>query len=459
VNPDCSLSPVFPANGTEMPSPDAAWFPCLVASWDPARPWARPRARSRQAGFAVPLHLVDRWDRVELVASSWGCGSSPLDQLTVGETAQRMRILALIANPPAAAPYVAASPVRPKVWETDWAAPDVGETGIRRLEQRWAAAVDAAAAGNAPAQGAVRARTGHNRDTAEQQSEPLARLHPLQRAAQRVARAILAEQQNPQRPQRRRPPPRPPDPDDVSDAANQPSPAQPRPPWASAYSRLNQRRLPRRQRWVALQLLHGALPCAAYKHQHSPDRHPCGRCPVPACAGASANLTHIFGRCSVAAAVVNWICDVWMAIEPGNRPPTSFAVIAAGDFTVWRPHAPDLWLRLRLQLIFSLWQAADMAKPEKPPSAAAIAASVVAGIAAAVRMDWLRASMPVHELAGACGQWLTGAGPMLTPAAARDQFAALWCVRGVLCQYPASPSQPLVVRWSTVWPVPIPVIH
>ena len=185
-------------------------------------------------------------------------------------------------------------------------------------------------------------------------------------------------------------------------------------------------------------------------------KNPDGRCPVPACGGAAHNLTHIFGTCSVAAAVVAWICDVWAAVEPGNRPPASFAVIAAGDLTIWRPHAPDLWLRLRLQLLFSLWQAADTATPEKPPSAAAVAARIIAGMTAAMRMDWLRASMPAYELTDTCGQWLTGTGPTLSPEAARDQFAALWCVRGVLCRAPPSPLHSPEVRWNTVWPVTLP---
>jgi len=108
----------------------------------------------------------------------------------------------------------------------------------------------------------------------------------------------------------------------------------------------------------------------------------------------------------------------------------------------------ELWTRVRLQLLYSLWQAAEVATADRPPVAQAIAASVVAGIAAAIRLDWLRATLSAPELAGACGQWMTGSGHAMSPEAAIDQFAALWCVRGVLCQPPASPLHPPVVRWD-----------
>ena len=453
VNPDRSLSRTTPERGVLMPRPGAAWCPCLVTLWDPARPW-RARAGPRRGSDSGSLYLVDSWDKVELYASTWGCGDSPLDQLTVNAVTHRMRVLNLMATPPSGQTYAAGQPVRPKVWETDWAASSAGGGGIRHLEQRWTDAAERRAASAQPSQSRVRPH-GDGEINASAAGQPVAqsRLLPIQRAAQRAAHREEAEEQASRQSQAQRPPPRPPDDDDVSDAAGT---TQPKPPWASVYSRLRQRRIPRRQRWVAMQLLHGTLPCAAYKHHHSPAQIPSAACPVPAYAGAAANLTHVFGTCSVATAVVSWICDVWAVIEPGNRPPASFAVIAVGDLAVWRPRAQGLWLRLRLQLVFSLWQAADMATPAVPNSAPVVAARIVAGIAAAIRMDWLRASMPAHELADTCGQWMTGAGPALSPTAAREQFASLWCVRDVLCRAPSSPACSPEILWNTVWPVRVP---
>ena len=264
VNPDRSLSSAPSEPGVVLPRPDATWHPCLVASWDPARPWSRARPGPCRSGSDSGLYLVDRWDRVELHASVWGCGSWPLDQLAVRDTAHRMRILNLLANPPSGQSYDAGRPIRPKVWEADWTESAGGGSGIRHLEQRWADTAASRVAAGAQPRGRVRTPAEGGPDAvqhmAAQQAAPRPRLHPMQRAAQRAAQQELAAGRHSQQPQQRRPPPRPPDPDDVTDFARA---AQLTPPWASIYSQLNQRRLPRRHRWVALQLLHAALPCAA----------------------------------------------------------------------------------------------------------------------------------------------------------------------------------------------------
>jgi len=83
----------------------------------------------------------------------WGCGSAPLTQLTVREMSDRMRVLNLIASPPSGRPYVVGHPIQPKVWEADWSAVDGGDSGIRHVERRWAAA--AAAWATVPVQHAM----------------------------------------------------------------------------------------------------------------------------------------------------------------------------------------------------------------------------------------------------------------------------------------------------------------
>jgi hypothetical protein len=329
-------------------------------------------------------------------------------------------------------------PIRPRVWENDWQAADGGGAGIRRIEASWARAVAASAA--APTDTRV------SGDASAQASYAAW----MDTSSRRPLRPARGERETPETPlQSRRLPGRL---DDTTDVCQRAAP----PAWAAVWSALHHRRIPRDHRETAWRLLHAALQCNALpRGQPASD----AACPRAACAGQPANLTHIFGTCSLASPVVAWFCAVWAVLEPGNQPPATFSVIAAGDTAPWRPHNTELWTRLRLRLLHELWRSASTLahSPDIPPSA--VTARVVTGARADMRMDWLRASMPAHVLADCCGTWMTGAGAGQTPAAARARFAEVWCSGGHLCVAPpvgASSSTTPDIRWSPTTPVPYP---
>ena len=183
------------------------------------------------------------------------------------------------------------------------------------------------------------------------------------------------------------------------------------------------------------------------------------RCSHPACSSAPANLTHIFTSCYIAKAVVGWLCAVWATIEPGNKPPASFAVIAVGDPRAWTTQWPQLWLRLRLRLLHELWRSHSKmqhATDQHPAPASSIALRIILGAAADMRLDWLRASMSAHVLADACGSWMTGGRRPQTPAEAREAFRQLWCHNDILCQLPPTGAASPLIKWLTNWPGPLP---
>lgn len=419
-----------------------SWAPCRLLRWDASRPWRRQLPADGSAADAGCWYLVGAAAAVSLDPSAWGCGSTPLHQLTARLAAQRLRVIQLRED--CGPEYLVGQPLRPRVWEDDWSAADP-DRGIRHVEARWAEHH------RERQEAAVVRRRALSQASAEASAASWmrpspSRRHPRDRARDRSPPP--APQLEP--PHRRRLPLHPPD--DAVDLAARQLPA---PPWRGVWLAVQDRRLPRDHREVAWRVLHAALPCAAFRARYGAADSPA--CPRPACGASPADLTHTFVTCELAASVVGWICDVWAAIEPLNRPPPTFAVIAAGDDRQWRPGHAALWLRLRLRLLYELWvtSAAGASASAVPPSAVAV--RIVAGAAAEMRLDWLRACMPAEVLADACGTWMTGAGPRLTPEAARAQFADTWCAAGQLCRLPADAGANVPdIRWSAVWPVPFP---
>lgn len=423
--------------------PDTAllhlWQQALLLRWDPTRPWRRQDQLASAALPSARYYLIGAWASVGLDPLTWGCGSTPLHHLTVRANTQRLRVMHLSTS--GRPGYVVGQPVRPRVWEDDWAAPDGGLLGIRHVERRWAEAAAALAADVAASRVRMRDASAQASHASWMDPSP-PRLPPRQRAAERRAAS---------------PPPPPPRPardnrtDDTTDLCSR---LPPPPPWTAVYLPLNQRRIPREHREVAWRLLHAALLCRAFVASWREGASPA--CPRPACAGRPADLSHIFITCGSAAPVVAWFCDVWATLEPSNRPPPSFAVIAAGDTAAWQPSNTELWHRLRLRLLYELWRSAEAMEGDADIPPSATASRIVSGAAADIRLDWLRATMPAHALADACGAWMTGAGTTLTPAAAREHFASLWCMGGHLCRLPAANSDVPDIRWSPTCPVPFP---
>ena len=465
VNVDRSLVATLPGHRPQAEPPDATWSPCLLSCWSPARSWRRqenevsPTAADADPIAPTPsLYLVGPWSEVQLDPAVWGCGNACLIQLVVSRMSQRLRVIHLNSHPPNGSAYLAGRPVRPKVWEDSWDSASPGPSGIRHMEQRWedsAAAKRAAGLVGSPMQDGTSMETASSYAAWMSASNP--RMHPRDRAAAAAATRQATDSTPPSQRQPRHPPTTTTADDTVDIARQDPG----MPPWAQVYKAIGDRRLPREHRVIAWRLLHGLLPCGAFlmhvSHQPTRATNAASTCSHPACSSAPANLTHIFVTCQLAQAVVRWLCDVWAALDPGNRPPSTFAVIAVGDPGTWTPQWPELWMRLRLRTLHELWRShAAMQRAQQPASACAIASRIVLGAAADMRLDWLRASMPAHALADACGSWMTGNGRPLSPEEAREQFEQLWCVNNVLCQLPAAGASAPDIRWSASWPVPFP---
>ena len=459
VNVDSSLAltPGSHVSDTHPPTPpDATWRPCLLSRWSPSRSWrvTDPIATS-SAPSATTLYLVQPWADVQLDPAIWGCGPTSLIRLTVSGMSQRMRVIHLISKPPNGAEYLIGHPVRPKVWEDDWNSASPNSTGIRREEQRWEISAQAKVSAGlygTPFQDGTSLMTASSH--APWMQSPPPRLHPRDRIAANTDQSADISPRSLSQPN-------PPEPaDDTIDIAH---PAPGVPPWATVYRAIGDRSLPREHRIIAWRLLHGFLPCGAFlmhvSSRPSNTTYKASRCSHPACSSAPANLTHIFTSCNIAKAVVGWLCAVWATVEPGNKPPASFAVIAVGDPRAWTTKWPQLWLRLRLRLLHELWRSHSVmqhATDQQSAPASSIARRIILGAAADMRLDWLRASMSAHVLADACGSWMTGGRRTQTPAEARETFRQLWCQNDILCQLPPTGAASPLIRWSTNWPVPLP---
>ncbi|BDA47893.1 probable LINE-1 retrotransposable element ORF2 protein at N-terminal half [Coccomyxa sp. Obi] len=70
----------------------------------------------------------------------------------------------------------------------------------------------------------------------------------------------------------------------------------------------------------------------------------------------------------------------------------------------------------------------------------------------AILCDWRLATVNVRTASGVLSDWLRGRDPQLT----REEFAARWCHRNVLCAVGEEPDAQLLIPWSAQHPVPLP---
>ncbi|EIE19449.1 hypothetical protein COCSUDRAFT_58732 [Coccomyxa subellipsoidea C-169] len=82
----------------------------------------------------------------------------------------------------------------------------------------------------------------------------------------------------------------------------------------------------------------------------------------------------------------------------------------------------------------------------------AVAARILSSCKKALLADWRLATVNVRQTAGVLSDWLRGRDPMIT----REQFAARWCHRAVLCALEELPGAQPVIHWSAQHPVPLP---
>ena len=326
--------------------------------------------------------------------------------------------------------FVPSQPLRPAIWEDDWAASGVPALGIRAREARWAQS-----AGRAPA--TVRARDWEPEPAAwQRQSRP--RPLPPRRAfdaSAAVAPASLAVDalQDPLRLE-------------LSGAA---------PPWSPVWRRLLGIELDRQHRALAWRILHGCVLCGAFRTYVGQGAIERAACPHAACMGSLQTLSHMFITCQVAAPVWGWIASLMACMPDCTRPPLTVSVLLADDCRVWRPPSKlqPLWLRLRLATLHALWCEAARVRHGGPAvSARVVACRVLAYCRKLMMQHWMRVGLRRRDL-GACPQWLMSRDPRLSV----DTFGDWWCAGTVLCEVVhAGPRPQIDIRWDAHRPVPIP---
>jgi hypothetical protein len=442
--------------------------PALVQHWDITRPW-HPRSGTRQqCQHAEQLHpqqhlqveqqpgeqleweqqlpeppppppptlyFFGLWGSQVQDPQAWGLGTRPAHEFVVREATARRQVLHRISKGEASP----AGPLRPAIWADTT---DDQRSGLRALEARWEAR--AAAAGTASQVLGKRPRGQPDPSSwAIWMAAPQPRPVPLRdRGGPAGAPAG--------------PSPVPQGADVTVDPAAAVT-ADPSAPWAHVWQVVHASHLDRRQRVTAWRLLHGQLFVGGFsRHVHRTD--PAGHvCPHPSCAGQLATLTHVFIICPLAAGVWDWFAATWAAVTGDDAPPRSADLLLADDTRIWGPprQLRQLWDRLRLATICQLWAAYQRGR-HQPDAAAitpgAVAARILSSCKKALLADWRLATVNVRQTAGVLSDWLRGRDPMIT----REQFAARWCHRAVLCALEELPGAQPVIHWSAQHPVPLP---
>ena len=442
--------------------------PALVQHWDITRPW-HPRSGTRQQRqHAEQLHpqqhlqveqqpgeqleweqqlpeppppppptlyFFGLWGSQVQDPQAWGLGTRPAHEFVVREATARRQVLHRISKGEASP----AGPLRPAIWADTT---DDQRSGLRALEARWEAR--AAAAGTSSQVLGKRPRGQPDPSSwAIWMAAPQPRPVPLRdRGGPAGAPAG--------------PSPVPQGADVTVDPAAAVT-ADPSAPWAHVWQVVHASHLDRRQRVTAWRLLHGQLFVGGFsRHVHRTD--PAGHvCPHPSCAGQLATLTHVFIICPLAAGVWDWFAATWAAVTGDDAPPRSADLLLADDTRIWGPprQLRQLWDRLRLATICQLWAAYQRGR-HQPDAAAitpgAVAARILSSCKKALLADWRLATVNVRQTAGVLSDWLRGRDPMIT----REQFAARWCHRAVLCALEDLPGAQPVIHWSAQHPVPLP---
>lgn len=443
--------------------------PALVQRWDITRPWhprsgtqlrwhAQPQEQQgeqqgeQQPGDQLqeeqrsqegppppppPLYLFGLWGSQVQDPQAWGLGTRPAHEFVVKEATARRQVLHRTSK---GLPSPA-GPLRPAIWADTT---DDPRSGLRALEARWESR--AAAAGTASQVLGKRPRGQPDPSSwATWMAAPQPRPVPLRdRVRGEPAAAPAGPSAAPQGA------------DDTVDAVAAVT-AGPSPPWAHVWRVVHTSHLDRRQRVTAWRLLHGQLFAGGFsRHVHRAD--PAGyACPHPSCAGQLATLTHVFISCPLAVGVWDWFAATWAAVTGDAAPPLSADLLLADDTRIWGPPRPlmPLWHRLRLAAICQLWAAYQRGRHQSEAAAitpGAVAARILSSCRKALLADWRLTAANIRLTAGVLSDWLRGRDPTLT----REEFAARWCHRAVLCALEELPGAQPVIHWSAQHPVPLP---
>ena len=353
-------------------------------------------------------------------ASLWAVAAGPLLDSTVR---QRTQFIVQQAGARGVAGFAPGVPLRPAIWGTPQ------HDGLALLEERWQASLSAGISGRR------RSRPEFDDDDDSQQPAWMLRSPPRQHPRERAAAPATSSQEQQQllsgshRPWWRHLPAAAPAPEAASE---------PKPPWAKAWLAVHRAGAPREQRFIAWQLLHGQLGCGAFtahvQRSRSPQDRPCATCMLEQCAatGELDTISHALLHCPASAAVMGWLASLWAAITGGGPPPMTAAVLLTGDLQQWEPgrELRPLWMALRLATIYYIWRARLRARAGGTrPSAAAIAARVVAFLRRRIAQDIMRLDSRCTEHALLCGDWVPERAPL-----PEFEFDRVWCHRGVLCR-------------------------
>lgn len=454
----------------------------------------QPQQDGRRGRPAEDLHvdatvdvpyLVGPWwgeGAVQLDPSAWMVAGQPLTRYTVREATRADIVQRAVSAGVMAAGDGAA---RPDIWR------ETGRDGLSVRDARWAAALADVATGRQGGGGRRRSRGDGEEQQPAWMRAVRPRLLPAARAeARREERLqqqeVLLQQRDCRAagPSSAAPQPRPRDWWRALDDARAPRarlrrPA--RPPWAPLWRRLHGALAPRQHRFTAWRLLHGVLPgcgasaalvarrsssgaaarAAAGVSGSGGDTDTAGYCCRPECAVARCleGIAHGMLDCPVAAAVWQWLIDVWAAAAPSGgsgggapgAPPRTAAVLLLGDRRAWDPGGPELrhrWDSMRLAATFYLSRSLGAARAA-PVAAQRVVAQIVVYLRERMRQDFTRATCSPAAIAVTDPSWL--------PADRRDTlpFERRWVAGGALCEVHDGQLRLLL---SSSHPVPAPVL-
>ena len=228
--------------------------------------------------------------------------------------------------------------------------------------------------------------------------------------------------------------------------------------WSAVWSRLQQHGLDRSHRLLAWQILHAVVPCGASlasrrlsKGEQCTDEEI--MCPHCQPQHVPETLTHMFLECPLAAALWQWVAQLWAAFSGGEAPPQTFQVLMADDQTQWRPGTALqlVWTQIRIATLSVIRDGACRRRKGMPVTHTSAAAHLLHLIRAAIHRDWRRvqASGPEELTAGiCCSSWLRGRHPFIS----LQQFRGTWAHQGVLCSL--SQEGNLTVHISLISPEP-----
>jgi len=336
----------------------------------------------------------------------WGVGRLPVSSFVVSAATDRLKVLGMARLKDE---FVPCEGVRPRLFAVA-DDPNVGLAAMEAVQgQAYKARWQALAAGHQVQPRNVRPRLPEDERgccplyEAAWMRASVARLHPCERAAQRLG--LVAGGHGQARV------------DDGVDAVagyNQTRrrawKGEGKAPWLAAFEVVRLARLARPLRFFGWLLTHGALRCggAMVTWRQSEDGFDVGdfvemcACGAEEClSGASPagepppceTLSHVFVECPVVKPAVEWLRHLWSQLGDAT-PPLDAQVLVVGDKSVWSAGGKDaweLWTHLRLEFCRAVWRlTARRTSTGQVFTAAAVVEMTAAELERSICLDWAR---------------------------------------------------------------------